>query len=272
MQQHQQQMRLQQQQQQTQRYPQPPAQAPLPYTPQQPAAAPPPPSAPAPAPAPAGFSSFASNGTAIAGKDVGTMSERELAQLLTQKDLAASLAEDLIKQFAQTGDLGLEALAGGDTKLEGLAETPAPAEVKTEPAAAAAEASAAPPAAAAEPAKPRPSALTRADLKVKVEPVRTQPKFHIDLTATEVAEACKSLGASGVSNVCVLEEDTPPPTVSAPPRTVLRRDQLLQQTPSVFVENKKEAFSPQMQEFCLKNPIAVIRGMAAALKLGEMSR
>ena len=33
------------------------------------------------------------------------------------------------------------------------------------------------------------------------------------------------------------------------------------------MENKKDAFSPQLQEFCLEHPIAVIRGMAAALKL-----
>lgn len=49
----------------------------------------------------------------------------------------------------------------------------------------------------------------------------------------------------------------------------LTREQLLPPTPSVFLENKKDAFSPQLQEFCLKHPIAVIRGLAAALKLGK---
>ncbi|XP_043190605.1 lysine-specific demethylase 6A-like, partial [Amphibalanus amphitrite] len=272
MQQHQQQMRLQQQQQQASpRFPQQAGQPPVAYPPQQqqpqqqqPAPPPPPPAQTA------GFSSFPSNGgsSAIAGSDVASMSERELAQLLTQKDLAASLAEDLIKQFAQTGDLGLEALAGGDTKplLDGLESTPA-----TEPQRPAEPAAPAAPTGEPQPdasrTKPRPSALTRADLKVKVEPARTQPSFHIDMTAAEVAEACVGLGQSGVGNLSILEEDAAPPAPAVPPRTVLRRDQLLQQTPSVFVENKKEAFSPQMQEFCLKNPIAVIRGMAAALKL-----
>ena len=42
---------------------------------------------------------------------------------------------------------------------------------------------------------------------------------------------------------------------------------MLPQTPSVFLENKKDAFSAQLQEFCLQHPIAVVRGMASALKL-----
>lgn len=47
----------------------------------------------------------------------------------------------------------------------------------------------------------------------------------------------------------------------------LTEEMLNPQTPSVLVENKKDAFSPQLQEFCLQHPIAVVRGMAAALKL-----
>jgi histone demethylase len=47
----------------------------------------------------------------------------------------------------------------------------------------------------------------------------------------------------------------------------LNEDLLYPQTPSVFLENKKDAFSPQLQEFCLQHPIAVVRGIAAALKL-----
>ena len=49
----------------------------------------------------------------------------------------------------------------------------------------------------------------------------------------------------------------------------MTRDQLQPPTPSVFLENKKHAFSPQLQEFCLKHPIAVVRQMASALKLGK---
>ena len=47
----------------------------------------------------------------------------------------------------------------------------------------------------------------------------------------------------------------------------LSDEQLNPQTPSVLVENKKDAFSPQLQEFCLQHPIAVVRGIGSALKL-----
>lgn len=35
------------------------------------------------------------------------------------------------------------------------------------------------------------------------------------------------------------------------------------------LDNKKDAFSSQLQEFCLSHPIAVIRGLTSVLKLGE---
>ena len=47
----------------------------------------------------------------------------------------------------------------------------------------------------------------------------------------------------------------------------LTKEQLLPPTPSVYLENKKDACSPQLQEFCLQHPITVVRGIAAALKL-----
>lgn len=75
------------------------------------------------------------------------------------------------------------------------------------------------------------------------------------------------------------EPPSPSPSIQAPdapipsppecPPQRLTREQLVPPTPSVHLENKKHAFSPQLQEFCLKHPIAVVRGLAAALKLGE---
>lgn len=67
----------------------------------------------------------------------------------------------------------------------------------------------------------------------------------------------------------MLAPDTPPPSPPEIPPQRLTREQLQPPTPSVFLENKKHAFSPQLQEFCLKHPIAVVRQMASALKLGE---
>ncbi|CAB0012703.1 unnamed protein product [Nesidiocoris tenuis] len=67
---------------------------------------------------------------------------------------------------------------------------------------------------------------------------------------------------------CNIVSDTDaPPSPPDPPAARLSKEQLLPPTPSVYLENKKDAFSPQLQEFCLKHPIAVIRGLAAALKL-----
>lgn len=35
------------------------------------------------------------------------------------------------------------------------------------------------------------------------------------------------------------------------------------------LENRKEAFSIELQQYCLSQPVCVIRGLAGALKLGE---
>lgn len=59
-----------------------------------------------------------------------------------------------------------------------------------------------------------------------------------------------------------------PPMPPACPPTKLTPQQLSPPTPSVYLESKKDAFSPQLQDFCLKHPIAVVRGIAGALKLG----
>ncbi|XP_022796403.1 lysine-specific demethylase 6A-like [Stylophora pistillata] len=57
-----------------------------------------------------------------------------------------------------------------------------------------------------------------------------------------------------------------PPDTPLPP---LPTDKLSPQTPSIYVENKKDAFSPALQNLVLSNsnPILVIRGLAAALRL-----
>ena len=45
------------------------------------------------------------------------------------------------------------------------------------------------------------------------------------------------------------------------PKDKLSKEQLLPPTPSVYLDNKKDAFSPQLQEFCQEHPITVVRGM-----------
>ena len=65
----------------------------------------------------------------------------------------------------------------------------------------------------------------------------------------------------------VLQPDYPPPGPPIIPTAILTREQLQPATPSVYLDNKKTAFSPQLQEFCLKHPIAVVRQLGSALKL-----
>ncbi|XP_037903545.1 histone demethylase UTY isoform X2 [Hermetia illucens] len=112
---------------------------------------------------------------------------------------------------------------------------------------------------------------------VKIEPVikveklfedDEVPKFSLDMESKSVINAVKKLGLKEPPPPCsVLHPDAPPPSPPDCPPQRLTREQLLPPTPSVHLENKKHAFSPQLQEFCLKHPIAVVRGLAGALKL-----
>ncbi|CAG5124535.1 unnamed protein product, partial [Candidula unifasciata] len=60
------------------------------------------------------------------------------------------------------------------------------------------------------------------------------------------------------------------PTSSQPPQAPcpsLPKNSLNPPTPSVYVDNKKDAYSVQLQQFCQQQPVVVIRGIASALKL-----
>ncbi|KAL6424316.1 hypothetical protein ACFW04_009846 [Cataglyphis niger] len=94
-----------------------------------------------------------------------------------------------------------------------------------------------------------------------------EQELSIEMDARTIIEACKGQGLNGVPNCSILSDRSPPPAPPDPPSQRLTKEQLLPSTPSVFLEHKKDAFGPSLQEFCLKHPIAVIRGLAAALKL-----
>ncbi|XP_050076516.1 histone demethylase UTY [Anopheles maculipalpis] len=96
--------------------------------------------------------------------------------------------------------------------------------------------------------------------------------FKISMSSKDIQQLVRRQRNAGelkdVPAVCsVLAADAPPPCPPDCPPTRLTREQLQPPTPSVFLENKKDAFSPQLQEFCLKHPIAVVRQLGAALKL-----
>lgn len=60
-----------------------------------------------------------------------------------------------------------------------------------------------------------------------------------------------------------------PNTIPYPlgPQKKLDKHELSPPTASIFVQTEAEVFSPQLQEFCLANPIAVIRNISRVLKL-----
>ncbi|CAN7996543.1 unnamed protein product, partial [Ixodes pacificus] len=185
---------------------------------------------------------------------VATLSDRDLQMLLSQKEAASLLAEDLLAQF--TGDL--------------LDVPKVTAEVTTTPTEAADGAS----------VKGGTADDLKEGLKVGAAAVSerllalssaSQPRpgaISIALSASQILEGCAEVAkAGGAFPLNLLTDDPSPPRPPDAPSPPPSKDQLLPQTPSVFLENKKQAFSPQLQEFCVAHPIAVIRNMANVLKL-----
>ncbi|XP_076685672.1 utx histone demethylase isoform X4 [Andrena cerasifolii] len=230
-------------------------------------------------------------------KDLG-VTDQELQALLSQKDIATSLAEDLLKHFGSEDlDVKEEApsimnngtLSSGPFSPSNLEDsTEKIKEVKLEKMDDSQPSStskhdtyeknaAKTPTSSVETVKCEATSSTnKIEPSARVEPVlkleslcESQPEqeLSIEMDAKNIIEACKGQGLKGVPNCSILSDRSPPPAPPDPPSQRLTKEQLLPPTPSVYLENKKDAFSPQLQEFCLKHPIAVIRGLAAALKL-----
>ncbi|KYN04760.1 Lysine-specific demethylase 6A [Cyphomyrmex costatus] len=167
-----------------------------------------------------------------ANKDNLGVTDQELQALLSQKDIATSLAEDLLKHF------------GSDDLETVVKEEPSSGVIND----------------------------NESMMNLKLESLcESQPEqeLSIEMDSRAIVEACKGRGLRGVPNCSILSDRSPPPAPPDPPiqRIHLTKEQLSPPAPSVFLENKKDVFSPQLQEFCLKHPIAVVRGLAAALKL-----
>ncbi|CAB1346513.1 unnamed protein product, partial [Coregonus sp. 'balchen'] len=88
-------------------------------------------------------------------------------------------------------------------------------------------------------------------------------------SSSQVLKACRNLGKNGLSNSSILLEKCPPPRPPPPPSPSLPKDKLNPPTPSIYLENKRDAFFPPLHQFCTNpsNPVTVIRGLAGALKL-----
>ncbi|KAK7882329.1 hypothetical protein WMY93_028503 [Mugilogobius chulae] len=88
-------------------------------------------------------------------------------------------------------------------------------------------------------------------------------------SSSEVLKACRNLGKNGLSTNSIVLDKCPPPRPPGPPSPSLPKDKLNPPTPSIYLENKRDAFYPPLHQFCTNaaNPVTVIRGLAGALKL-----
>ncbi|GFR18111.1 lysine-specific demethylase 6A [Trichonephila clavata] len=210
-----------------------------------------------------------------------SISDKDLQILLSQKDISSSLAEDLLMQFSgESHSKGAspkkssshpEDTVGHEYKDSFVSESDALKSSCSFPSS----------------LQKRPSLSQelkmdfvnekseREELKSDLESLKfkSEPNvlfpgsLSINMSSSQLLAACKGLGKNGVSNTSIMAELCPPPSPPDPPYPPASKEQLLPPTPSVYLENKKDAFSPQLQEFCLSHPIAVIRGLTSVLKL-----
>jgi histone demethylase len=193
------------------------------------------------------------------------VSEEELKDFLSQKDLATTLAENLLKHFGSDAidikeepDQSENILSSGPFSPSNLDSSGTKQEIDSK--------------------KRIKSPTHDSILTIKSEPPwevdsmhsvekRPEIEYSIDMDAKTILRLCKGEGIKGEISNSLISDRAPPPSPPDPPAIKLNHQQLLPPTPSVYLDNKKHAFSPQLQEFCLKHPIAVVRGLASALKL-----
>ncbi|MBN3285410.1 KDM6B demethylase, partial [Polyodon spathula] len=103
----------------------------------------------------------------------------------------------------------------------------------------------------------------------EVEEKRSIPLSQITIrnTASEVIRACKNAKIKGRFRESYLL-----PAFSVKPvmgNSGSPQERLNPPTPSIYLESKRDGFSPVLQQFCTdpKNPITVIRGLAGSLRL-----
>ena len=184
----------------------------------------------------------------LAGKEIGSVSDKDLEDLISQQDIG-SFAESLLKQI-QADMGGSEGLELNDLKPEVAGETP-PHSSEDE---------------SREIAK-----ISTLDIPTELEPVKSnfpvKLSVNIGMKGSEIVEACGNFAKKDISIAKVIDTVHSLPHVPERPSQKLSKEQLLPPTPSVYLDNKKDAFSPQLQEFCLQHPITVVRGIASALKM-----
>ncbi|XP_058267866.1 lysine (K)-specific demethylase 6B, b isoform X1 [Hemibagrus wyckioides] len=93
-------------------------------------------------------------------------------------------------------------------------------------------------------------------------------EISINNSATDIIRACKDAKVKGRFRESYLL-----PSLSVKPvlnvESQIPREKLNPPTPSIYLESKRDAFSPVLLQFCTdpKNPVTVIRGLAGSLRL-----
>ncbi len=100
-----------------------------------------------------------------------------------------------------------------------------------------------------------------------LETARSTAKAPIDISmsSSDLLSACQVLGSNN-GDVCtrVFEE---PPQTCASSDLISSASELLPPTPSIYVRDREEAFSPQLFEMCLQRPIVLVRNLANACNM-----
>ncbi|KAM9455606.1 lysine (K)-specific demethylase 6B, b isoform 2-T4 [Clarias gariepinus] len=93
-------------------------------------------------------------------------------------------------------------------------------------------------------------------------------EISINNSAAEIIRACKDAKLKGrFRESYLLPSLSVKPVLN--PETPIPREKLNPPTPSIYLESKRDAFSPVLLQFCTdpKNPVTVIRGLAGSLRL-----
>ncbi|MEQ2279486.1 hypothetical protein AMECASPLE_010020 [Ameca splendens] len=93
-------------------------------------------------------------------------------------------------------------------------------------------------------------------------------EISIKNTASEIIRSCKAARIKGkFKESYLLQAFSVKPIISTD--EPIPREKLNPPTPSIYLESKRDAFSPVLLQFCTdpKNPVTVIRGLAGSLRL-----
>ncbi|CAG2164826.1 unnamed protein product [Oppiella nova] len=192
--------------------------------------------------------------------------DQELQSLLSQRQATTSMTEDLISQFS-FGSESTQTTQSTHSSHNNITANTSSAQISTNSEQTIASFLCSDNSKLSQLKSVDNSLTSLASLPFSSTSSQSQPQLNIKMTAKEIINSCKKQPKNTRIVSSLLSDDGRPPIPPDPPYPPLPNDKLHPAAPSVFLENKKEAFSAQLHEFCLAHPIAVIRGLASVLKL-----